>query len=277
MTDSEFLLQWNGKENDNGSFKGQCVNLIHSYYEEVLKLNRFVGNAIDYLNETRLPLFKDRDIQPGDIVIFNYGKVGHIGVCVWSRNQDFECLEQNNPLGSPCHYVYHTDFQNIVGHLRPDLHEAPRPHPVTTMNYTCFNLDLVPMEQANKLLSDYSGGKITCQFNYKFIPTLPGIFGTDQQVQFLKNHPITTRFIFYGYNGGISGSQMATAEVPGTDKILTAATPPNQDPVYICYEFVNALYAYLGKVGDDIYTPTEDFIKAKLAKILPLLKGGVIT
>lgn len=289
MNSSEFFIEQLGKENDSGSVKGACVNLIKSFYTEVLGLTPFIGNANQYVNETRIPKVTGKP-QPNDIVVFNYGTDGHIGLCVWSREQDFECMEQNSPIGSPCHYIYHTDFQNIIGILRPNLPENTTPRPTSqvpgtskfTMAYTAINSDPTLLEQARQLLVQYSGGRIDCSFQYSQLPPIyplnGKIFSREEQIQFLHNFPIPTRYGFVSYMCSIPGYfQMTTAEISQTPNIVTFATFSNKDPMYFCYEFVNALEAQALSKGivvpgnNDIFTPSEDFIKAKLTSLLPYL------
>lgn len=264
MTLEEFTLYWNGKQNDNGTYPGQCVNVIKSYYATVLDKQPYLGNAIDYKNA---PGFIYKGLfnhpEPGDVVVFNLGQYGHIGICTWWRWFDLGIFQQNDPLGTPCGYKTYT-YKNVVGWLRLKPSRF-------VMNYTCFNANAFEMELARVKLSELSDFKIDCLFDYKNASTdLGGVFSQDKQIAFLKTHS-TNKFVFYFYNANISYSQMATAQVPTTDKIMTAATPLGGSALYICYEFVNAFYAYFNKYGDDIYTPTEEFLKAKLAKIMPLV------
>lgn len=289
MNTAEFFVKHLGKEdNDYGTVKDACVNLIKSYYVEVLNLSPFIGNANQYVNETRIPKVTGKP-QPGDIVVFNYGTDGHIGLCVWSREQDFECMEQNNPINSPCHYVYHTDFQNIIGILRPNLPEDSAPRPTSqvpststfTMSYTAINSDPSLLEQARQLLVQYSGGRIDCSFQYSQLPPIyplnHQILTIQEHIDFIKNFPIATQFGFVTYITTILNYfEMNTGLVQGSNNIVTFAFGP-VSPLYICYEFVNALEAQALSKGivipgdNDIFTPSEDFIKAKLNALLPYL------
>ncbi len=296
ITTAQFFLKHLGKEDNDCSIPGQCVCLIKSYYKEVLGLTPFIGNAKDYVNETRIPKVTGKP-QPSDIVVFHNApydlRNGHIGIVVWSRDHDFECMEQNSPEGSPCHYNYHTDFKNILCVLRPTLPEnsTPRPQPEPqkfTMPYTCVNVEPNLMENARQLLVQLSGGRIDCSFTYQqhppIVPLNGQVFTVDEQVPYLKNFPIPTRFGFVKYQSTMSLNQMTTAEIPGTQNIVTFATSNNQDPMTVCYEFTNALIDQLQSKGVQISNPDNlnvtdwpTFIKSKLVTILPILeKGGII-
>ncbi len=265
MTINDFFKQWRGKFCDfDHTYGSQCTDIVKQYCQDVLGVPPITGNAIDYAK--RADFIKKTALghpQPGDIIVFNYPPYGHTGICNYWSWVGLGLFGQNDPLGSPCIFKDYW-YTNVLGWLR----FKPAKY---TLNYTVYNGDPVLLEQARQILLSYSQGKVDCTFDYKTVPTQPGVFTTDKQVQFLKTHS-TNPFVFYFYDAGLSGSQMATAEVPGTGKILTAATPLTQDPLFICYEFVNAVYAHLHRPGDDIYIPTEEFVKEKINGILPFLK-----
>ncbi len=276
---AQFFLEWLGKENDNGSYKGECVNLIHSYYEEVLGLTRFVGNAKDYLKETRIPKVFGQ-IMPSDIVVFNYGDVGHIGVCVWSRAVDFECMEQNNPIGSPCHYVYHQNSTNVIGILRPTLHEntVPRPNHVPevgkkfTMSYTAINSDPSLLEQARQILLKDSNGRIDCSFQYQQLPPIvsPTLWTSDEQTLFLKNFPVSTPFCYISYQGYDPNHFDARTSTVAGSKVYLTASYNVTDPVAVAFEMLHGLQEYILDKGFPIglpldnYNATPELVQAKV-------------
>ncbi len=263
MTLESFYQTWNGKYCDfDHAYGPQCTDVVKEYLKDVLNLPPIPGNAIDY---TKHPLFipKNGHPEPGDILVFDYPPVGHVSICVWWSELQVGCFGQNDPVGSPCGFKVYS-YKDILGWIRPKSQKF-------TLDYTVFNGTPSLMEQARQLLVQYSGGKLDCTFDYKTVPTQPGVFTTDKQVHFLKTHS-TNPFVFYFYDAGLSGSQMATAEVPTTGKVMTCATPLTQDPLLILYEFVNAVYAHLHRPGDDIYIPTEEFVKEKINGILPFLK-----
>lgn len=170
--------------------------------------------------------------------------------------------------GPHLHFSYRPkdfDVKNgYLGNIDPMILFPQEPF---VMKYTVFNGDPNLMEQARQLLVQYSGGKIDCIFKYLVHDFGSGIFTTDKQISMFKD--ADSGFVFAFYDADIPNySQIATAQVPGTDIILSAATPLIQPVLWIVYELVNALYAKLGIVGDDIYTPDEGFIRNKLTKIL---------
>lgn len=265
MTREDFNIFWNGKFNPFPTKPNECVCVTKQYMQDVLGLPPFHGDAIDYWNTPpagfkKIP--KGLPPKPGDFIIFDYPPDGHISICNWARSYDFNSFEQNSPIGSPCHFVDHPNYDHVLGYLRP----IPTKF---VMEYTVYNGDSNLLIQAQNLLIQYSGGKLDCRFDFKTIPTQSS-FTTDQQIQFLKVHA-TNQFIFYFYDAHLSGSQMATAEVPQTGKILTAATPFIQDPNFIVYEMVNGMYDFLHQPGDDIYVPSPEFTKQKLAKLMPFV------
>jgi hypothetical protein len=124
MNLSDFFIKWNGKFCQTGSFPGQCVNIAKEYMVNFLGLPEFKGNAIDYWNKNVPGFIKIKKNYlnrplPGDIVVFNYGILGHVGICNWTTLYQIQCFEQNNPVGSPCHFQTHLTYWSIIGWLRP--------------------------------------------------------------------------------------------------------------------------------------------------------------
>lgn len=288
MNTAEFFLKWLGKENDNG-LKDECVNLIKSYYSEVLGLTPFVGNANQYVSETRIPRFlvPPAHPQPCDIVIFNYGAYGHVGICVWSRSQDFECMEQNNPIGSPCHYVYHKDFQNVIGILRPNLPEnsTPRPQPVsqpTTIKIARIGQNLPPVSELVSEVDHFTNEKLGVLFKDYDVPLVSlGMFNQDSAYNWLSEHFIAETFVQFYYSS--PQAPFATSySFPNLKKQIS--TLPNNPPAQtIFYELSNCLWNYsvdtlnsgLGYQPDQM-SPSEEFIQSKVDKWLPFYKGSGI-
>lgn len=147
-----------------------------------------------------------------------------------------------------------------------------------TMDYTVFNGDASIMEQARQLLLKYTDGAIDCSFAYQNVTpiNIHGLFTTDALLKFVKEHPIKTRFAFLTYQSDSAYSYMATAAIPQTTIIMTAANP-NPTPFNVCFEFSHALSKYLQDHGfaiedTDLFTPDEAFLKQKFISILPLIK-----
>lgn len=119
-----FFLRWNGRRLDfDGAYGAQCVDVIKQYFQDVLKLPPYTGDAIDYwdsppLGFIKIPKTLFNHPEPGDIIIWNTLPYGHIAICNWWRWFDLGVFEQNNPLGSPCRYGTHS-YRDIVGWIRP--------------------------------------------------------------------------------------------------------------------------------------------------------------
>lgn len=123
MNSTDFFLKYNGKHLDfDGAFGAQCVDAIKAYFVEVLGIPAAKGNAIDYWNNPptgfeRIAKSTLSYPRPGDIVIWSTKPYGHIGIVNWVRTFDFNCFEQNFPIGAPCQYKTH-NYSNVLGWLR---------------------------------------------------------------------------------------------------------------------------------------------------------------
>lgn len=289
----DFFIEKNNKYIDFDQVFGcQCVDLIKAYMSECLNLPTVKGNAIDYWNNPPEGFTKESEPKVWDLAVFDYKPVGHIIVLNWVTKTEVNGLSQNDPLGSPCVFKTYPRDSHILGYLRPPASslptDVPRPSsqvPSTskfTLGYTAINSDPSLLEQARQLLVQYSGGRIDCSFQYSQLPPIyplnGKIFSREEQIQFIHNFPIPTRYGFVSYMCSIPNYfQMTTAEVSQTPNIVTFATLSNKDPMYFCYEFVNALEAQALSKGivipgnNDVFTPSEDFIKAKLTSLLPFI------
>lgn len=277
----EFYKKWNYKILDaDGINGGQCVDVIKQYFKDVLSIPPIKGNAIDYFKEIPgFKLFKKSLFtypKPDDIIIFDIGQYGHIGLCVWTRTFDFCIFQQNDPIGTPCSFRIY-NYKKVIGWLRPIKK-------MTILKYTCFNADQSICEEARKLLQQYTDNKVNVEFIFKGSSTFfyPGRMTTENQVDFLKKFPVYTPFAYVVYTSDTPTYDfMATAEVPGT-KIIMTEGEPNPTPFNLCYEFVHAITQQLLQQGhpigipDDVNTPKDEFIKKKIEKIMPyLLDSGI--
>ena len=125
MNQQELFIKYNGKFLDfDGGFGPQCVDVIKAYFVEVLGISPIAGNAIDYWRDipgfTRIKNSVFSYPKPGDIIIWDTGEFGHIAVCNWSRIFDIGVFEQNNPIGSPCHFGEY-NYRSILGWQRPNV------------------------------------------------------------------------------------------------------------------------------------------------------------
>ena len=116
MNLQEFIKQYSGKNiNPNGTMKlgtfvgddgktygtFQCVALIQWYMQAVWGIEKGTGNAnqfVQNLNSNRFDKFRPgagRIPQVGDIISFNWGKHGHVGIVTSVNSNGFSFLEQN--------------------------------------------------------------------------------------------------------------------------------------------------------------------------------------
>ena len=125
MSFRDFILKWNKKYLEfDGAYWYQCVDLTKAWQHN-LGLSVTRGNAIQWPNNasktdyTWIKNALNNKPNPGDIVVFNIGYYGHIGICTSANYINLTCFEQNSPLGSPCHFVTHYYYRNVLGWLRP--------------------------------------------------------------------------------------------------------------------------------------------------------------
>lgn len=141
MTFDEFFTKYNGVGIDADHVYGnQCVDLIKSYFAQVLGLPFMTGNAIDYWTNYPAANF-DRIVntitavpQKGDIMIWDKSTsmpYGHISICTWANLFWFVSFDQNWPtqgytdkngdfIGTGvCHLVNHNYLRpKVLGWLR---------------------------------------------------------------------------------------------------------------------------------------------------------------
>lgn len=84
-----------GNPTAEGSYKGECVSLIQQYLSKVFGIPfKARGNAKDWANITIEGFNRyapDNTLKPGDIVVYDWGKYGHIAIIT----VDGKSLEQN--------------------------------------------------------------------------------------------------------------------------------------------------------------------------------------
>lgn len=128
MTFDQFINKWNGKLLDyDGYYGGQCVDLYRQYCKEVLNVPQSpaVGGAKDIWNTylaqyfDRIPNSPNGIPKRGDIMIWGigYGPYGHVGVVTSASLYSFYSFDQNDPLGTKCHYQWH-NYRGVLGWLR---------------------------------------------------------------------------------------------------------------------------------------------------------------
>lgn len=84
-----------GNPTAEGSYKGECVSLVQQYLDKVHGIPfKARGNAKDWANiviEGFNKYAPDNTLKPGDIVVYNWGKYGHMAIIT----ADGRSLEQN--------------------------------------------------------------------------------------------------------------------------------------------------------------------------------------
>ena len=128
MTLEQFVAEWNGKKNNfDGVYENQCVDIVKQYVQDVLNLPiwsgepRYYGSIADkrfFEFHANTPLYIPR---AGSIAIWN-GNVGrgfgHVGIVTSANLLKFVSFDQNWPELSPCILVNHT-YQSVTGFLYP--------------------------------------------------------------------------------------------------------------------------------------------------------------
>ena len=133
MTIDTFFDKVKGKKIDyDGVYKNQCVDLIKQFEYDVMGINpEAVGDAkyyyLDYDKKVflknhfiKIPNTPDYVPLKGDIVVFDYGKYGHICIATGEGNtSQFYSYDQNvygnlEPVQKVCHR-----YDNCLGALRP--------------------------------------------------------------------------------------------------------------------------------------------------------------
>lgn len=120
-----FLAFWNGMWADYDNADGpQCFDLAN-YYSRWIGGQRFTGATADlifqqpqngfYIQTANTPTNYP---QKGDIVVFNWP---HVGICTGNNTnvRTLELLEQNDPDGSNCHVKLYSNYNGVIGWLRP--------------------------------------------------------------------------------------------------------------------------------------------------------------
>lgn len=133
MTFFQFVYQNNNKFIDtDGAYGAQCMDLMHLYCNQVLGLplnTLSAPTALDAYNNFLSTPQGSQFIQikntpwnvprVGDIVFFG-SKIGPAGhVCIFNTGNvlNFNSFDQNWPMGSASHLVWH-NYYGVIGWLR---------------------------------------------------------------------------------------------------------------------------------------------------------------
>lgn len=305
MTQENFFIKYNWKFLDVDGVpygnKFQCVDVIKQFFVEVLGVPAIRGNAIDYWNHqpagfTQIKKTMFNRPNPGDIIIWNekVNPLGHIAIANWTRFIDVGVFEQNNPLGSPCHFDTH-NYKNVLGWLRPiplvvkvtvgpPLFPRIQDSPTTTITIARIGHNLPPISELQNQVFKFTHNKLKIECKDYDVPLVSlGMMTQDDTYNWLSTHFIAETFVQFYYSS--PQAPFATSySFPNLKKQIS--TLPNNPPAQtIFYELSNCLWNYandelhagLGYQPDQM-DPSEEFTQSKVGRWLPwILKGGVIT
>jgi hypothetical protein len=279
MNIQQFFIQWNGKKNNNGSYPGECVDIIKQYFQDVLNIAPINGNAISYWNNIQgFTKIKNTILGkplPGDIVIWNMGKYGHIGICNWSTLFQINCFEQNFPSGTPCHFQTH-NYKNVLGWLRPIPVVSDPILPHIPIQIARIGLQLARNEEFNANVDKYSSNKISITTNdYNASFTIPqiGMINQEEAYKIVDFVNPKEKFIFIFYPPNNTSSFYATYYDPQRDCVIT--TCPGIDARLLTFEFAHQLQIFYNthrggrpyvEIVDSNF-PNDELIKTKYNSI----------
>jgi len=275
MTSEEFFIKWHGKYCDFGP---QCVDLIKQYFVDVLGIQLFHGNAIDYWNKgvpgfTKVPYSLGAIPQLRSLVVWAYSMpFGHIGICNWTTQTMFNCFEQNNPPGAPCNFVTHFDYNSVLGWLNPLSMDILPHNPLKVIR---VGLNLPSVNDFIIQVATYSSNKIVCtvQDAVASINIGTGMFTQQMAYDLMEKLGIREKFVFIFYPPNNTSSFYASYYYPKRDCMIT--TCPGTDARILSFEFSHQLQMYFNvhhgmnppvQVVDSNF-PTDDLIKSKYDSI----------
>ncbi len=105
----------------------QCVDLWRVFNMKVVGGPFMLGNAVDFWTNyptafyDKIPNTPTGVPQMGDTIIWGtkYAPYGHIAICTELVDvKNFTSFDQNDPIGSACHFQPHT-YTGVLGWLRP--------------------------------------------------------------------------------------------------------------------------------------------------------------
>lgn len=280
MNQQELFIKWNGKFNnfDNG-FGAQCVDIVKQYFADVLNMPTFQGNAIDYWNKEVPGFNKIKNSafsypKPGDLIVWNIGEFGHIGICNWVRTFDLNVFEQNNPIGAPCGFKTY-NYKNILGWLRPIPNlNGPKEWPVL---YAGLNQPDLSGFEAN--IKKYTNNMLSIKA--KSIPNqiqgiTVGMPTYEQSIAFLdaqNTNGIKSVFIFYPANS--TSAYFSASYYPKKNISFVTCPLPGSTEVYT-HEFLHLFRKWinsnhLGFIEDVEYYPPNWRFPEQYAQLLPIL------
>lgn len=225
MNSTDFFLQWNNKYCDFDNTSGsQCVDIVKQYFQDVLGLPPFKGNAIDYWT-SGVPGFKSIPNslfswpKPGDLVVWNYGQFGHIAIVNWSRTFDMGVFEQNNPVGSPCHYS-DRNYKNVLGWLQPMTKSIP---------VAFLGLKSAPRQDFIAQMSRFTSGQFSLVVNDYDVP--PCDFSLDAAMKLLDTVKPKEKYVFIETVPGVAFDK--ASYYPARNQAFTLLMPNQATTIYL--------------------------------------------
>lgn len=109
----------------DGAFGNQCFDLAQFYNAAVIgNPTPFTGATADLIYQqpgslyTQIPNTPDFVPQKGDVIVWKWP---HVAIATGnnSTTSQFEAFEQNDPTGSNCHIKLYTNYDGVIGVLRP--------------------------------------------------------------------------------------------------------------------------------------------------------------
>lgn len=123
-------------------FGSQCVSLARAFWESYTPrsfstcktgMAKGAWNCKEENAGTEFDLIYDKNkLQPGDWIIFDGGKYGHVGMALGNPNKGYISLLGENQGGTSCAgggsatNIINISLKNFIGAFRPKIYEAPK-------------------------------------------------------------------------------------------------------------------------------------------------------
>ena len=265
MNLQEYFIKYNGKFLDkDGALGFQCTDVIKGYCEEVLNVPPIIGNAIDYWCEhpgfTRIAKGLFNRPLPGDILVWDIGFYGHVSICNYNTFLTVGVFEQNNPIGSPCHFSQRT-YGRLLGWLHPNVSpDSPKPRafPKVPLMLARVGVNLPPFEDFQAQVTQYSSNKISCNKNDYLGYSHTSNITQDGAYALVDNLGIKEKFVFIFYTPTEASPYLTSFAYPKGDCTISTIPLPG-DPRGMAFEFAHQLtYFYNEHRGSSPAVPNPD-------------------
>jgi hypothetical protein len=253
------------------------VNIVHQFYVEVLDQFPFKGNAIDYQKApgTWIPYRIFNRPLPGDLVIWNIGMYGHIGICNWTTFWGLNCFEQNNPLGSPAHFQTHLTYNKVIGWLRPATAVVSPSLPHVPLQIGFVGSNLPPHDPFLANIAKYASDRLTLLITdyLTSVTSNSGMFTQAEAYTLVDLLNIKEKFVFIFYPPNQTSTFYATYYYPTRNCCIT--TCPGSDPRLLAFEMSHQLQTFYNEHRGsnppveivDSNFPSDDLIYSKFNSV----------